>query len=195
MSQSMQRPSPLAGVSERAPEPKLGLYADDELILRGPRMDFVMRPMRTTSGQVQLREVVVHPGAVLILPVLGDGRVVMIRNQRHTVHEELWELPAGTLHTGEDPANCAGRELTEETGYTAGRIEATGWFYTSPGILTEKMYCFAAYDLVEGEQSLEDNEQIKVERLTRGAILALIQENKIVDAKSIAALLKYFGRQ
>jgi ADP-ribose pyrophosphatase len=186
------RPSPLAGISERAPEPKLGLQADDTLVLRGPRMDFVMRPIRTSSGQVQMREVVVHPGAVLILPLLADGRVVMIRNRRHTVGEELWELPAGTLEVGEDPALCAARELTEETGYTAGRIESLGWFYTSPGVLTEKMYCFVAHELTEGKQDLEDNEQIKVERVGREEILRLIQENKIVDAKSMAALLKYY---
>lgn len=172
-------------------DPKLAMVPGDELVRRGPRMDFVIRPMATRSGQAKLREVVIHPGAVLILPILEDGRVVLIRNTRHTVHETLWELPAGTLELGEDPAVCAARELTEETGYTAQRITALGWFFTSPGVLTEKMYVFLAQGLVAGPQDLEDNERIEVQIRSWTELEKLIVENKIVDAKTIATLLKY----
>jgi len=171
---------------------KLALKRGDRLILRGPRMDFVLRPVPTTTGIFKEREVVVHPGAVLVLPVLEDGRIVMIRNRRHTVGDELWELPAGTLEKGEDPAVCAARELTEETGYRAEKLESLGWFYTSPGVLTEKMYVFVASGLKAGEQELEDNEQIAVELLTAAEARRMIKENEIVDAKTIATLLKWW---
>jgi len=181
--------------------PELPRMAEDRLIFHGPRVDFVMRPTRTTSGKVREREVVVHPGAIIVLPVLADGRIVMIKNRRHTVNQTLLELCAGTLERDaagrpEDPMGCAARELTEETGYQAGKLEAFGWFYTSPGILTEKMYAFIARELVRGEQDLEDNEQIEVVLLTPEEILQRIAENVIVDAKSIATLLKYLcGRK
>jgi ADP-ribose pyrophosphatase len=176
--------------------PNLGLMPGDQMIHRGTRVELVLRQVKTKSGKVMQREVCLHPGAVIILPVLDDGRIVMIRNQRHTVYEELLELPAGTLEResdgrGEDPALCAARELTEETGYTAQRIVDFGWFYTSPGILTEKMYAFIARGLSAGEQDLEDNEQIQVVTYSAEEVTALIRENRIVDAKSIATLLKY----
>ena len=103
----------------------------------------------------------VHPGAVVVLPILPDGKVLLIKNYRYAVGETLLELPAGTLERGEEPINCAGRELIEETGYTAGRLKSMGSFFSSPGILSERMYAFAAYDLRPGEQQLEDGEQIE----------------------------------
>jgi ADP-ribose pyrophosphatase len=168
----------------------------DELIFHGERVDFVLRPQQTSSGRVRKREVVLHPGAVIILPILDDGRIVMIRNRRHTVHETLLELPAGTLERdaggmAEDPLACAARELTEETGYRAAKVAPFGWFYTSPGILTEKMYAFVATGLTAGPQALEDSEQIEVAVMRPEEVRRDIQENRIVDAKSIATLLKY----
>jgi ADP-ribose pyrophosphatase len=170
----------------------LGILPQDTLIYKGSRIDLVVRPMTTTSGKTQQREVALHPGAVIILPLLDDGRIVLIRNRRHTVSQELLELPAGTLEPPEDPALCAARELTEETGYSAATIAPFGWFYTSPGILTEKMYAFIATGLSLGRQDLEDNEQILPYPVTRADALSLIQQNWIVDAKTIATLLKYF---
>jgi ADP-ribose pyrophosphatase len=173
----------------------------DQLLFHGPRVDFILRPVPLRSGQVRQREVVLHPGAVIILPVLDDGRIVMIHNRRHTVHETLLELPAGTLERDaggitEDPLACATRELTEETGYRARKVEPFGWFYTSPGILTEKMYAFIATGLTPGTQALEDSEQIEVAVIAPDEALRLIRENLIVDAKSIATLLKYLvGRK
>jgi len=154
-------------------------------------MDFVLRPVATRSGVPRRREVVVHPGAVAILPVLDDGRIVLIRNRRHTVHEELWEIPAGTLEMGEAPIVCAARELAEETGYRAAVLEDFGWFYTSPGVLTEKMYVFVARGLTAVGQTLEDNEQIRVEVVTAARAKEMILQNEIVDAKTIATVLKY----
>jgi ADP-ribose pyrophosphatase len=176
--------------------PPLPLAPGDQLLHHGSRADFVLRPVKTTSGKTIIREVCLHPGAVIILAVADDGQIVMIRNRRHTVFETLLELPAGTLERDaqgktEDPAGCAGRELTEETGYIAKEIIPFGWFYTSPGILTEKMYAFIARGITPGPQHLEDNEQIQVQLLSPQDVLRHIRENLIVDAKSIATLLKY----
>lgn len=184
----MTEPQRLKGHVGRAP--------GDRVIHAGQRVELVLRTVKTNSGREITREVCLHPGAVIILPVAEDGRIVLIRNRRHTVFETLLELPAGTLErdaggTSEDPARCAARELTEETGHTAKTLEDFGWFYTSPGILTEKMYAFIARGLTPGAQSLEDNEQIETGLYEPADVLALIRENLIVDAKTIATLLKY----
>ena len=180
----------------RTVPPPLPLVPGDQLVHHGSRADFILRPLKTSSGKSIMREVVLHPGAVIILAVADDGRIVMIRNRRHTVFETLLELPAGTLERDaagvtEDPALCAARELTEETGYTAETITPFGWFYTSPGILTEKMHAFLATNIKAGTQQLEESEQIQVELLAPEVILSLCLEYRIVDAKSIATLLKY----
>jgi len=190
------------------PPSPLGQQPSDSLVYQGDRVDLVLRPFKTTSGKLTTREVCLHRGAVIILPVLSTHptKIVLIKNHRHTINETLLELPAGTLEYDgsptntrrpgqptEDPQLAAARELTEETGYTAAAITPFGWFYTSPGILTEKMYAFIAADLTPGPQSLEDNEQIQTQVLSRDEILALIDENAITDAKTIATLLKYFA--
>ncbi len=168
--------------------------SNDQIVYKGTRVDMALRNVTTASGKHLVREVVVHPGAVIILPVLKDGRIVMIRNLRHTVGQWLWELPAGTLEPPEPPELCAGRELIEETGYQAGDIQPFGWFYTSPGILTEKMYAFIAAGLTPGPQALEENETITVEPIAPDKILQMIASNEIVDGKTIAVVLKYLIR-
>lgn len=177
--------------------PELPRLPGDELLFHGPRVDFILRPVPLRSGGVRQKEVVLHPGAVIILPVLDDGRIVMIRNRRHTVGEVLLELPAGTLERDEagnpeDPLGCAARELVEETGYRAQSLAELGWFYTSPGILTEKMWAFLATGLHPGHQDLDENEHIEVQLVGQDDALKFIRENRIVDAKTIATLLRYF---
>lgn len=143
------------------------------------------------TGRRSRREVVVHPGAVVVLPMLPDGRVLLIRNRRHAVGQTLLELPAGTLEKNEDPMNCAGRELLEETGYLAGRLKSLGHFYASPGVLTEKLYAFAAYDLEPRAQALDEGEEIELTPMTRDEAVDLIRTGDIQDGKTIATLLMY----
>ena len=166
----------------------------DKIVYKATRVDLALRTVTTTTGKSLVREVVLHPGAVIILPILQDGRIVMIRNLRHTVGHWLWELPAGTLEPPEPPELCARRELIEETGFQAGEMKSLGWFYTSPGILTEKMYAFIATGLTPGPQALEENETITVEPLPVNTIRAMIDSNEILDGKTIAVLLKYILR-
>ena len=146
------------------------------------------------TGKRHKREVVVHPGAVVILAIRQDGNVLLIRNRRYAVGQTLLELPAGTLEKNEDPMNCAGRELLEETGYLAGRLERLGFFYTSPGILSEKMYAFAAYDLQEQTAALEEGEEIELEPTPLDEAVAMASDGRIQDGKTIAALLMYDRR-
>jgi ADP-ribose pyrophosphatase len=143
------------------------------------------------SGRRYTREVVVHPGAVVILPVLRDDQIILIRTRRYAVGNYLIELPAGTLEKNENPMNAAGRELLEETGYLAGRIQPIGNFYTSPGILSEKMYAFAAYDLEKSHQALEEGEEIEVLTMPFTEAIDMVKTGQITDGKSIAALLMY----
>jgi len=143
------------------------------------------------TGRKHKREVVVHPGAVVILGLLENETVLLIRNRRYAVGQVLLELPAGTLEKREDPMNCAGRELLEETGYLARRLKPIGSYFTSPGILSEKMYAFAAYDLEKKQTALEEGEEIELEPTPLDQAIAMIGDGRIQDAKTIATLLMF----
>jgi len=162
-----------------------------ERIFEGVKFAVDRVAVATRDGGTAERELVVHPGAVLVLPVLEDGRIVMIRNQRFAVGEELWELCAGTLEEGEPPAECAGRELIEETGYEATVIEPLCVFYTSPGFTNETMHAFVARGLSHVGQALEATEQIEVETIALDEAMAMVREGKIRDGKTMTALLYY----
>ena len=160
-----------------------------ERIFQGVKFDVERREVPTRDGGTAMREVVVHPGAVVVLPVLEDGRIVMIRNHRFAVGETLWELCAGTLEPGEDPVVTAARELIEETGYEASSMEPLTTFYTSPGICDERMHAFVATGLSEVGQRLEATEQIEVDLLSRSEVMALVRSGEVRDGKTLATLL------
>lgn len=143
------------------------------------------------SGRKVVREVVRHPGAVVVVPVLDDGRVVMIRNYRLAVDDRLWELPAGKLEAREEPAEAAGRELDEETGCRAGKIIRLGEFFTSPGFADELIHLYLARQITRHEQRLEPGEDISVEIMTLDQALDMIKDGQIRDGKTIAGLLMY----
>jgi ADP-ribose pyrophosphatase len=143
------------------------------------------------NGQHLVHDIVVHPGAAVILPIMPDGRLAMIYNYRVAAGGELLELPAGTLDPGEDPLTCAGRELAEETGYRAGRIVPLISFYSSPGIVSERLHAFLATELTPGETAHEGTEQIRLAPLTLEDTLRAIHDGRICDGKTIVALLFY----
>ena len=144
------------------------------------------------DGKVVEREWIRYPGAAIVLPVLDDGSIALIRNVRFAVGESLWELPAGLLDDGEDPALCAARELTEETGFTAGRITKLGRFYTGPGTTDEVMHAYLAESLSRGPQRLETYEEITVHVLPQAKVREMTLNGEIHDGKTIAALALYW---
>lgn len=136
---------------------------------------------------------VCHPGSVVLLPYLADGRVLLVRQYRHAARQALWELPAGTLEPGEDPLDAAQRELAEETGYRARRLKRLCEFFPSPGILSEKMRLFEARGLTPSPAHPDPDERIRVRRFSRPELRALVSAGKIRDGKTLAGLLWLFG--
>jgi ADP-ribose pyrophosphatase len=169
---------------------------------KADRPDLASRERLLTCGKFEVQrytrradgrsvDVVVHPGGVVILPVIADGRIALIRNVRLSVGEELLELPAGTLEPGEDVTVCAARELEEETGYRAGRIAPLTWFYTTPGFCDERLYAYIATELTPGSMNLDPTEDIHLAETSLPDALEAIRAGRIIDCKTIAVLLHY----
>ena len=155
---------------------------------KGRKFDFEILTVLQRGRETQ-RENVRHPGAVVVVPVLADGRIVLIRNHRVSIQERLWECCAGTMEPPEPPEACAARELIEETGYRAATFVPLGWFYTTPGLTDERMHAFVATGLEHVGQDLEDDESIAVEALPAAQVLKLIDSGELRDAKSMTAIL------
>jgi ADP-ribose pyrophosphatase len=135
------------------------------------------------------REVVHHPGSAVIVPIFDDGTVALVRQYRHPTVRYLLEVPAGTLAHGERPEIGAARELKEELGVVAARLEKLSEFFVSPGFCEEKMWVYLATELSEGEQALEDDENLEVVRLPIADALEMITSGEIQDAKTIIGLM------
>jgi len=160
-----------------------------DVVYTGRRVTLEVHHVRDARGRETTREVIVHPGAVAILAFPQDGHVLLERNWRYTVGAAMIEIPAGTLVPGEDPAACAARELAEETGYRAGRLEPLISIHPSPGVLAERLTVFLGFDLREGRPALEAGEQIETLLVPVDEALAMIRDGHITDAKTIVALL------
>jgi ADP-ribose pyrophosphatase len=154
----------------------------------GVRRDEVAEP----NGLRATREVITHPGSVVVLPVLEDGRIVMIRQYRHATRQYLWELVAGRIDGGEAVKKAAARELLEETGYRAKRYSVFLDVFPTPGFLEERMYIVLAEGLTEGKAQPEEDEKIQVRVFVAKELKQMMQRGRIRDAKTIAGLLYYF---
>ena len=141
------------------------------------------------QGLVQRREIVHHPGSAAILASFDDGTIALVRQYRHPAVKYLLELPAGTLNDKERPEEGAARELEEELGLVAGKLEKLAEFFVSPGFCEEKMWLYLATDLTETAQRLEDDELIEVVRLPIDRALQMITDGEIEDAKTIIGLM------
>ena len=141
------------------------------------------------NGNTAMREVVEHPGAVGIVALKENGDIVMVKQYRKAVEQVLLELPAGKLEQGENPLDCAARELTEETGYTAGDLRYLVSFYTSPGFSNEVMHMFLATDLKEGKNDPDDDEMVETVEISRDRAIDMILKGEIKDGKTIAGIL------
>ena len=144
------------------------------------------------TGNKSFRQVAMHPGGAVVLPLKSDGKIVMISQYRYPHNEILLELPAGKLEKDEDPFICATRELTEETGYTSNKITKLGKIYTTPGFCDEILHIYLAEDLTPGNHAREEGEEgMEVIELTLEEIEEKIRKGKIVDAKTICGLSMY----
>jgi ADP-ribose pyrophosphatase len=160
-----------------------------QIVHRGRKIQVAVETSVDSAGRPVQRDVVLHPGAVAILPLIDSNQVCLLRNHRPVVGETLWEIPAGTLEPGEEPAHAAIRELAEETGYTAGTWRRLGAFYPSPGVLSETTHLFVASDLTPGPLHLEAGEDIEPQVVAWEQALAWTRDGTIRDAKTLVALL------
>jgi len=138
-----------------------------------------------------MREVVVHPGAIVIVPIDQAGRLLLVKQWRHPVGKVLTELPAGTLEAGESPHSCAERELQEETGFKPTTLTAMGGFYSAPGFCTEYLHLFLAEGLTVSRLPADEDEHIELLSVSLAAALQMIEDGTICDAKSVAGILRY----
>jgi len=145
--------------------------------------------VRLPDGRTSLREIVEHRGAAVIVPLDGQGRVILVRQYRKAAEELLLEVPAGTLEPGENPIQCAQRELQEEAGYSADRLQPLPPFWSAPGFTTERMYPFVATGLHPQSARADEDERIEPVTVPLSQVPLMIRSGEIRDAKSIASLL------
>ena len=158
-----------------------------EIVYKGKIFDIRVDEIR--DGDVQYnRDIVVHTGSAVVIPVFDDGMAALVRQYRHAAGKHLLEICAGTLEAGEDPEEGARRELEEEIGVTAGKIAKLGEFWVSPGFLTEKMHLYLATDLTETSQNLEEDEILTVERHSIENLVKMVENGEIEDAKTIIGI-------
>ncbi len=156
---------------------------------RGKFLVFLQDEVMLSNGRKATRDIVMHPGAVAILAVTRDNEVVLVKQYRYPVHEELYEIPAGKLEEGEEPITTARRELQEETGLSAKEWHRLSTFYTAPGFTNETMHLYMARDLEIAPAKPDFDEEIEVVKVPFADALTMMREGKIRDAKTMVALL------
>lgn len=159
-----------------------------QTVYRGRIVHLDLETVRLPNGVEVTLEVVHHSGAAAVVPLLPDGRVVLVYQYRHAAGGYIWEVPAGRLEPGEPPEACARRELAEEVGYRAGRLEKLGVILTTPGFCDEAIHLFVARDLDPCPVNHEADEVLEIRPKTMQEAMTMIHRGEIRDAKSVAAL-------
>jgi ADP-ribose pyrophosphatase len=165
---------------------------ESNIIFNGHVFDIKVDKIEYNSGNEGVREVILHNGGAVVLPVTDKGKIVLVKQYRYPFDEWMFELPAGKLEKNEDPLTCATRELTEETGYTSHKISFLGKIYTSPGFCDEILYIYLAEHLIAGNHAREEGEDgMEVFEFTLNEVNKMITEGKIVDGKTISGVHFY----
>jgi ADP-ribose pyrophosphatase len=170
------------------PETEAPEVLESKEIFHGRVFDVSIDTVRE-GDTTYVREVVHHPGSAVILPVFEDGTLALVRQYRHPAVKYLLELPAGSLSERESPEEGAARELEEELGVVAGRMEKLTEFFVSPGFVEEKMWVYLATELTLTEQKLEDDEILEIVRVSFTRAFEMIEDGQIEDAKTIIGIM------
>ncbi|WP_078553149.1 NUDIX domain-containing protein [Bacillus alkalicellulosilyticus] len=157
-------------------------------IYEGRIIDLVIDDVELPDGKMSKRELIKHPGAVAVIPVTKEGKLVMIRQYRKALDKVIVEIPAGKLEPGEEPLPCAKRELEEETGYQSEMLEYVTSFYTSPGFADEIIHLYFTDQLTEGNLNLDDDEFVELVEVTLEEAQKMITTREIYDAKTAFAV-------
>ncbi|MCP4689575.1 MAG: NUDIX hydrolase [Desulfobacterales bacterium] len=163
-------------------------------VYRGKCFSFKVEDVTLPNGERSEYAMVRHPGSTAVVPVLDDGRVVMTRQYRHVIGEYILEIPAGTMEPGEPPAECARRELEEETGMAAGTLTELARIHILPSYSDELIHVYLARDLTPTQQNLDRDEIIQVEKHPMGDLMQMIDDARITDALTILSLQKAMWR-
>jgi len=167
-------------------------------VYSGRIVNIDMDTVRFPDGSSGELELIRHPGAAAVVPVLSppnssDPQILLIRQYRYAAGGTIWEVPAGKLDEGEDPETCARRELLEEAGVRAGRLDRLTTILTTPGFTDERIHLFAAWDLAPGEHRREADEFMEVRPVALSSVLEMIRDGVIADGKTICAVLFFSG--
>ncbi len=165
---------------------------DKDLKFKGYKIDVVKQRLLTPENKEVLWDIVEHPGASAVIPVMDDGRIIMVKQYRATCDDLVLEIPAGVLDfDDEEPIECAKRELREETGFESEDVKFLYNFYSSIGIFTEVIHVFVANNLKPSKQDLDENEIIELYKYTLDELIDMIFNGEIIDNKTISAILMY----
>lgn len=165
-----------------------------QIVHHGRKIRVAIDVIAGPDGEEVRRDVVLHPGAVVILPIIDRDHICLLKNYRFVVNETLWEVPAGTLEPNEDLESAARRELQEETGFTAKAMTYRGYYYASPGVLDEKLHLFFAGGLTPGVANPEPGEELEPVTVKLNDAVEMIIRGEIKDAKTVTAILLW-GRE
>ena len=158
-------------------------------LYKGKVFDHQVDEIEYESGSKGIREIIIHPGGAVVVPIKNDGKIILVKQFRYPLQKTLIELPAGKLDKGEDPLVCAVRELEEETGYKAKEIKKLGAIYTAPGYCTEILHIYSAKGLIAGDHHREEGEYgMEVLELSLNEIETMINNGEITDSKTIVGI-------
>ena len=191
----MSAPRPTDKPGATAPDPRAApahqfeSFVSGEQVFNGVLLDVRRDIVAMPNGSHAMREYVVHPGAVVVVPVLDDGRLVMERQYRYPIGRAVLEFPAGKIDAGEPPLQCAVRELAEETGYRARQWAVAGTMHNAIAYSTEVIHILFARELRAGTRALDDGELIDLELLTEAELDAAVARGDVTDAKTLISLM------
>lgn len=177
--------------AEKQKEEERKSHTESKLVYQGRVLQLQLETF-TIGKKTRTFEIVKHGGAVVIIPIAPDGKILLIQQWRRAIGKIFIELPAGTLEKGEDPMECAKRELQEETGYRTKKIKPLGGLYSAPGFCNEFLHLYLAEDLESSPLPPDDDEMIDLMPVSLDEAIEMVKTNQIQDAKTVAGIFRYW---